>query len=91
MMSACPESSVWPQLVDRQLSEEEAQALRDHARGCARCQAELRETEALVTRLAAPLEPAAPTEEAVARVMRRVHAGAAERRVTPPRAWPWVG
>ncbi|AFE04093.1 hypothetical protein COCOR_01482 [Corallococcus coralloides DSM 2259] len=91
MMSACPEPSVWPQLVDRQLSEEEAQALRAHARDCARCQAELRETEVLVARIAAPLEPAAPTEEAVARVMRRVHAEAAERRVRPLRARPWVG
>lgn len=91
MKSACPEPSVWPKLVDRQLSEDEAQALRAHARGCARCQAELRNTEVLVARIAAPLEPAASTEEAVARVMRRVHAGAAERRVTPPRARSWVG
>ncbi|WP_223642995.1 zf-HC2 domain-containing protein [Corallococcus sp. EGB] len=91
MMSACPEPSVWPQLVDRQLSEEEAQALRDHARGCARCQSQLRETEALVARIAAPLDPAAPTEEAVARVMRRVLAGGGERRVSPLRARPWVG
>jgi hypothetical protein len=91
MKSVCPEPSVWPKLVDRQLSEDEAQALRDHAQGCARCQAELREAEALVSRIAAPLEPAAPSEEAVARVMRQVHARGEERRVRPPRARPWMG
>jgi hypothetical protein len=82
---------MWPQLVDRQLSEEQAQSLRAHARDCGRCRAELAETEALVARIAAPLEPAAPTEEAVARVMRRVRAGPPVRRVRPVWARPWTG
>jgi hypothetical protein len=90
-MSACPEPSVWSQLVDRQLSEEQAESLRAHARGCARCQAELRDLDALVARIAAPLEPAAPTEEAVARVMRRVREGPAERRTRSRWGRPWAG
>lgn len=91
MTSACPEPSVWSQLVDRQLSEEQAQSLRAHARGCAHCQAELREMEALIARVAAPLEPVASTDEAVARVMRRVRAGPEERRARPRWSRPWAG
>ncbi|WP_164017509.1 hypothetical protein [Pyxidicoccus trucidator] len=91
MTSPCPEPSVWPRLVDRQLSEDDARTLRAHARDCARCQAELGGTEALVARIAAPLEPAAPPDEAVARVLRRVRAGPPERRVRPIRFRPWMG
>ncbi|MFP2911461.1 zf-HC2 domain-containing protein, partial [Pyxidicoccus sp. 3LFB2] len=53
MTSPCPEPSVWPRLVDRQLSEDDARALRAHALGCARCQAELGGTEVLIARIAA--------------------------------------
>ncbi|RKH13857.1 zf-HC2 domain-containing protein [Corallococcus sp. CA053C] len=82
---------MWLRLVDRQLSEDEAQSLRAHARSCARCQGELWGTEALVARIAAPLEPVAPPDEAVARVMRRVRAGPPERRVRPSLFRPWMG
>ncbi len=91
MTSPCPEPSVWPQLVDRQLPEEQAQALRAHARSCSRCLAELRDIEAVVARIAAPLEPASPTDEAVARVMRRVRAGPAEQRARTRWNRPWAG
>ncbi|MCP3142782.1 cupin domain-containing protein [Pyxidicoccus xibeiensis] len=91
MTSPCPEPSVWLQLVDRQLPEEQAQALRAHARGCAHCQRGLRDTEALAARIAAPLEPASSTDEAVARVLRRVRAGPAEQRARARWNRPWAG
>ena len=91
MTSACPEPSVWSQLVDRQLSEEQAQSLRAHARSCAHCQNELREAEALLARIAAPLEPATPHDEAVARVMRRVRAGPEQHRTQSRWSRPWAG
>ncbi|QSQ23974.1 zf-HC2 domain-containing protein [Pyxidicoccus parkwayensis] len=90
MTSACPESSVWSQLADRQLSEEQAQSLRAHARSCARCQHELRETEALLARIAAPLEPATPTDEAVARIMRRVREVPERPRARTRWSQPWA-
>ncbi|NMO15696.1 hypothetical protein HPC49_02395 [Pyxidicoccus fallax] len=91
MTSPCPEPSVWSRLIDRQLPEEMAQSLRAHASGCSRCQAELRDTESLAARIAAPLEPAASTDEAVARVMLRVRPGPAERRAQARWSRPWAG
>jgi hypothetical protein len=90
MTSPCPPSNQWDLLDDRQLPEAEAQVLREHARTCGRCGTALKDSEALLARLAAPFGGTA-SEASVAEVMRRVRMREAPRaRPSRPR-WAQVG
>jgi hypothetical protein len=92
MTSPCPPSEKWDLLADRQLSEDEAQALRAHARTCSDCDNAMKASEALLARIAAPVGGSAPsTEDPVAAVMRRVRMREAPR-VRPSRSrWAQAG
>ncbi|WP_257455159.1 DUF4384 domain-containing protein [Archangium lipolyticum] len=90
MTSPCPPSEQWDLLADRQLGEDEAQALREHARTCDRCGNALKDSEALIARIAAPFGGTAG-EASVAEVMRRVRMREAPRARPPRPRWAQAG
>jgi len=74
MKARCPSQDELLRLVDGELTENRAAALRAHLAACPACAAEDRATRALVERLAAPV-PGLPSPGAVAAVLRRAQAG----------------
>jgi hypothetical protein len=76
-VSACPDVDLWPRLLDGDLPEREAHALRAHAAGCTRCTAELESSERLLSALS---RPAAAAPQKVRALMQAIEQAAPPRR-----------
>ncbi len=72
MSGTCPTELELYRLADEELPERRAQALRDHADGCAHCRAQLTGHAQLRARIAAPMPGVVASEAAVAAVMARL-------------------
>jgi anti-sigma factor RsiW len=75
----CPKPEVLSQLVDGELTENGAAALRAHVAGCATCAGALEDQRSLVARIAAPV-PGVPSQPALAALMRRLDTAEARAR-----------
>lgn len=84
MTATCPPRRELLRLLDGEATENRALELRAHAATCPACAAELRAHEALLARVAAPVEGLS-TAGAVEAVMARVRAAPPERRRAPSR------
>ena len=82
-MKPCPPSDVWPRLLEGDLPEREAQPIRENAKECTVCAAQLEETRALMGALAKPV--AESDGQRVRQVMERVRAS--ERQPHWSRRW----
>lgn len=83
-MKTCPDSTVWPRLLDGDLPEREAQPTRAHAESCPACAALLEESRLILRELAQPV--VAPDEVSVRKLLQRVTEVERPSRY-PKRAW----
>ena len=88
----CPPARELTRFVDGELTENRAADVRAHLGRCSRCSGDVEASRRLVARIAAPW-PGAPSDDALAAVMRRVTVGASPppRRFGAPFSWRVLG